>query len=431
MLNSLSGNRVAKNAGWIIGSKIVKAILGFVITMLTARYLGPTNFGVINYAGSIVAFAIPFAELGFTAILVRELIEHKDEEGRVLGTAILLSLFSSIICIIGLYVFVYFANAGERETQIVCFVYSLMIIFQMMEMIGYWFQAHLLSKYSSLISLFAYFIVSGYKFYLLFTKKAVVWFALSNSLEFFIIAILLFIAYKKLGGAKLSFSLSIGKRMFKSSKYYILSSLMVTIFANTDKIMINQMLIDSDVGFYSAALACATVTSFVFSAIIDSFRPIIFSSFNDNDRTNYELHLKQLYSIVIYMSLLQSLVICLFSKWIVLILYGEAYTRSIDVLKVVVWYSTFSYLGSVRNIWLLSEKKQKYLWKIDLSGALVNVFLNLLLIPKIGIIGAALASVITQFFTNVIVGWVIKPIRYNNRLLLQSLNPKYIIDILK
>ena len=96
---------------------------------------------------------------------------------------------------------------------------------------------------------------------------------------------------------------------------------------------------------------------------------------------------------------------------------------AVSALQLVVWYTTFSYLGSVRNIWILAEGQQKYLWIVNLSGASLNVLLNYVLIPYYGIMGASFASLVTQIFTNVIIGFIIRPIRENNRIMIQSLNP--------
>ena len=215
--------------------------------------------------------------------------------------------------------------------------------------------------------------------------------------------------------------------MFVKSKHYILSSMMVTIFAQTDKIMIKMMMNESATGYYGAAVACAGMTSFVFGAIIDSFRPSIFEGQKEGENT-FKHRLSMLYSIIIYLSLAQSVVMSVLAKWIIRILYGTAYAPAIGALQIIVWYTTFSYMGSVRNIWILANNKQKYLWRINMSGAIANVFANCMLIPILGINGAALASLITQFFTNIIVGYIIKPIRPNNRIIIESLNPKHLID---
>lgn len=426
----MNKNRVIKNASWIIGIQLVKSLLGMVISMLTARFLGPSNFGLINYAASIVAFVTPIMYLGLTGVLVQEIVNNPEKEGEILGTSIFMSLISSVLCIGGVISFSAIANRGEKDTIIVCALYSILLVFQSLEMIIYWFQAKLLSKYSSMVSLAAYIIVSGYKVYLLATHKSIYWFAVSNALDYMIIAVGAYAVYKKLGGAKLTFDVNLAKRLFSKSRYYIVSNMMIAIFAQTDRIMLKLMINDAATGYYSAAVTCAGMTGFLFTAIIDSFRPMIFDDKKTNEK-QYEKDMCRLYGLIIYLSLFQSAAITLFSSLIIKILYGPAYYASINVLKLVVWYTTFSYLGSVRNIWILAEDKQKYLWIINLSGALANVFLNYILIPIMGVMGAALASLVTQIFTNVIIGFIMKPIMYSNTLMLRSLNPKEMINAMK
>lgn len=423
-------NKVAKNAAWIIGIQLIKSVLGLVISMLTARFLGPSNFGVINYASSIVAFVAPIMYLGLTGVLVQELVSSPENEGKILGTSITLSLVSSVLCVGGVIAFVSVANKGERETVIVCALYSILLIFQAIEMMVYWFQAKLLSKYSSSVSLVAYVAVSAYKIFLLATKKSIYWFAVSNAFDYMLIAVGLMIVYKKLGGNKLCFDMQTAKRLLSKSKYYIVSNMMITIFAQTDRIMLKLMIDDAATGYYSAAVTCAGMTGFVFSAIIDSFRPLIFDSKKRNE-AQFEKNMTRLYGIIIYLSLVQSVVISILSGIIVNLLYGSAYAPAKEILAILVWYTTFSYLGAVRNIWILSEDKQKYLWIINLSGALTNVVLNYFLIPIMGGVGAALASLITQIFTNVVIGFIIRPILHNNALMLRALNPKEMMWILK
>ena len=421
-------NKTVKNATWIIVCKIIQAGLSLVVTMLSSRVLGPAGYGLINYAMSIVTFLAPIMYLGFTSVLVQEIVQHPELEGETLGTAIAMSFFSSLVCIGGVAAFVSIANKGETETLIVCLLYSVLLIFQSVEIIVYWFQAKLLSKYSSLTILAAFIAVSLYQLWVLFTGKSIYWFAISNALNYFLIASILIIIYKKLGGQKLSFSFNTFRRMFARSKYYIISDMMITIFAQTDRIMIKLMLGDSQTGYYSAAVTCATMTGFVFTAIIDSMRPTILEAKKDNT-PGYELNMKRLYNIVIYLSMLQSLLITLLSGFIVRILYGSDYAAAVPALRIVAWYTTFSYIGSVRNIWILAEGKQKYLLCINMLGAVANVALNFLLIGKFGINGAAFASLITQIFTNVIIGFIFKDIRQNNYIMLKSLSPNTVLKI--
>lgn len=423
-------NKIFRNASWIIACRIAQSVFTLVITMLTARYLGPSNYGLISYAASVVAFVVPVMQLGLNNIMVQQTVDFPNEEGKIFGTSTVMSLCSSFACILGIISFAAIANKGERDTIIVCGLYSILLIFQAIELIQYWFQAKYLSKYMALISLGAYIVVSGYKIFLLVTGKSIYWFALSNAIDYLLIAVALHITYKKLGGARLEFSWEVAKRMFSSSRHYIVSDLMVTIFAQTDKIMLKLMINEAATGYYTAAISCAGITSFVFAAIIDSARPAIFKS-RKGDVGSFEKSMIRLYCVIIYLSLAQSLGMTLLAKPIIHILYGADYYPAVPALRIVVWYTTFAYLGSVRNIWILAEQKQKYLWVINLSGALMNVVLNAFLIPPFGIIGAAAASLITQIFTNIIVGIIIKPIRRNNRLMLLGLNPSNIVGMIK
>ena len=393
------GNRAVKNATWLVACHIAQAVINLIVNLLTARYFGPSDFGVISYAASIVAFVVPIVQLGFNSILVQELVSKPEKEGETLGTAILLNLISAFFSIGLVLLFVFTTNHNETETIIVCGLYSICLIFQAVQIVQYWFQAKLLSKYTAITSLVVYTLVAGYRVVLL-------------------------------NGQKFSFSIKRGKEMLSISRFYIISSMMVTIFAQTDRIMLKMMINDVATGLYSVAITCAGMTSFIFAAIIDSFRPVIVTN-KLSDQKAYEKNISLLYSVIIYISLFQSLIISLFSGVIINLFYGNAYIDASNILRLVVWYTTFSYLGAVRNVWILVESKEKYLWVINLTGAIANVILNLLFIPLWGTCGAALASLITQIFTNVVLGFIIKPIRQNNHLMFKGLDIRLLIQAIR
>lgn len=399
-----------------------------IVTILTARFLGPSNYGIINYAASIVAFFTPFMQVGLNFILVQEVIKNDDREGEVMGTAITMSFTSGVLSVIGVFAFAMIANHGDWTTIIVCVLYSLLLIFQALEHFQYWFQAKLLSKYTSVTMLVAYFIVSAYKIYLLFTGKSVYWFAISQAMDYAIIAVALCFIFKKISGEKLSFSTEMAKRMFNKGKHYIFPTLMVTLYANIGKVMLTLMTDEATCGYYSAAVMCVGMATFVYNAIIESVRPVILQAKKNGDES-YKKILISLYSFIIYLALLESIFLTVFSKLIVNILYGADYVATIPLLRVLAWYLIFSYIGLVRNVWILAEEKEKHLWKINLGGALANVILNFIFIPLFGAMGSAITALITQIFTNVIMGYLIKPMRENNKLMLKSLNPKCLLDM--
>jgi O-antigen/teichoic acid export membrane protein len=423
-------NRNVVNAGWIIGCKIVQSLLGLIISMLTARYFGPSGFGLINYAASIVAFLIPIANLGLNHILVQEIIYSPESEGKILGSSLTMSLLSSLLCIGGVISFSIITNPQDTECIIVCALYSILLIAHALEHFQCWFQAKLISKYTAVISVIAYIFISVYKFILLLTNQSIYWFAVANAIDHIIIGISLLMVYKKKNGHKLEFSLSWAKKLFGKSRHFIVASMMVTIFSQTDKIMLRFMIDDAATGIYSAAAFCAGMTSFVFSAITESLRPTILEH-KKIGSPHFETNMCRLYSLTIYLALAQSIVMTLLARPIILILYGSEYIEAVVALRIIVWHTTFSHIGSVRNVWMLAEDKQRYLWIVNWSGAMMNIVLNVLFIRLWGVNGAALASVITQFFTNYVISFVLKPLRPNNRLIIMSLHPKWILGMIK
>ncbi len=423
-------NKVVSNLSWMLVCRLSQAVLGLVITAFVTRYLGPSLYGVLNYAISVAAFLLPISQLGFREILVQQTVDYPEEEGKIYGSSLLASAITALACMVGMVCFVFTANANKTDTIIVCALYSFVLLFQSFELIRFWFQSKYLSKYTAFISLAVYSITFLYKGALIILNKNIYWFAVSDAIGYLLVSLGLFVLYSKMGGQRLAFSFDVLKRMLSKSKYYIISSMMITLFAQTDKIMLNLMKGDDATGYYSAAANCASITSFLFCAIIDALLPMIFEDRKKGTEA-FNKSVSLLYCIIIYLSLLQSIAMTALAYPIIYIMNGADFIPSVPILRLCVWFTTFSYMGAVRDVWILSEGKQKYLWRINLFGAVLNIVLNAIFIPLWGEMGAAGASVITQFFTNVVTGIILKPLRENNKLIILGLNPVLIKNFLK
>ena len=124
---------------------------------------------------------------------------------------------------------------------------------------------------------------------------------------------------------------------------------------------------------------------------------------------------------IFYISLSVSGIITLFAPLIIRVMYGEAYALSVVPLRIITWYTAFSYLGVARNAWIVSYDKQKYLKYVYFGAALSNVVLNCIFIPPFGAAGAAIASLIAQIMTTMVMPFFIKPLRENSMLMLQAI----------
>ena len=418
-LKNIFKNKVAKNAGWIIGGRLGNRLLAFFVGILTARYLGPSNYGLINYAAAYTTFFASICSLGINSIIVKNFMDHPEEEGTTIGTTLLLRATSSFLSAIMIVGIVSVVDRNEPVTIAVVGLSSIGMIFQIFDTLNYWFQARLQSKYSAIASLAAYASVSVYKVILLVLGKSVEWFAAASALDYLVLAGILLAAYLKKGGMRFRFSRVKAKELLSSSSSFIISGLMISVYASTDKLMLKQMLDETMVGHYSMAVSISTIWTFVLSAIIDSFYPGIVQSFSAG-RTEFERRNRQLYAIVFYIAVAVSATICLLARPIITLLYGSAYLPAVQPLRVIIWYTAFSYLGVARDIWIVCQNLQRHLKYLYISAAIINIALNAVLIPLWNASGAAAASLITQLSTALLLPALIRPLRPNAKLMLDA-----------
>lgn len=409
-----------KNFSWLVAGKIIQMIISLIVGLITARYLGPSNYGLINYSTTYITFFAALCTLGIPSILVKNFTEKPDEAGTAIGTTICLRFMSSIFSGLLIVMIVSILDKGEELTLIVSSIVCVSLIFQPFDTFNYWFQYKYKAKIIAMVSLIAYVSVAAYRVILLIQQKSVVWFACAFALDYIVLAVLLFISFKRHHGPKLRFSWKKGKELLSLSYHFILSSLMVAIYGYTDKFMLKQMLDETAVGYYSTATAICAMWVFILQAVIDAMYPTIMRL----HKQDYELYKKknrQLYAIVFYMAIFVSIIISILATFGIHILYGDAYLPAATPLRIVTWYTAFSYLGVARNAWLVCEGKQKYLKYMYVLAAVINVVLNSILIPIMGTSGAALASLITQIFTSLILPVCFREIRPNTKLMIEAI----------
>lgn len=422
-------NKIIKNASWIIACKVAETLFMLTVTIFQARIFGPTNFGLITYAQSIVTVVVPIMQLGLNSILIKELVNNKNNEGSIMGTSLMMAMIAAPIAILFVLIFTSIVNAGSSETIIVCVLYSSLLLFQVFELLQYWFLAHYMSKYTAVTFFVAYVIASIYRLAILFINKSIYLFALSQALYYLIIAISLLYFYKKQGGQKFEFNKDIAKTLFNRSKYFLVSSLAVTFYTQIDRILLKNMCGDEVNGYYVAAITIVNMATFIFIAIIDSTQPDLIEKNNQNNEL-FEKGMTRLYSVVIYLALLMCIFLDIFAPLIIKLMYGLDYLPSINLLRIVTWYGLFSFIGIARSVYIVAKEQQKYIWIISILGALFSLMCNYILIKLFGASGAAVGAILVQIFVNVILGFIIKPIRRNNVLMFKALNPMVIKEML-
>lgn len=420
IVDKITKSRSIKNSGWIIGQQVFQMILQLFVGVFTARYLGPSNYGSLNYTASFVTFLTSIATLGMEGVVIKKLIDNPDKEGIYLGSALGMRLAASVLSIISVSIVVYYLNPTEPIKLTLVFLQSFQLSFKAMQILDSWFQRHLKSKYVSIGKMIACIVVSAYKVALLATSKSIVWFAVANSLTDGVIVLVEIYFYKREKGEKLQFNYYIGKEILKDSYHFIISGLMVAIYSQMDRIMIGQMLSDLDVGLYTTATAVSGMWVFIPTAIITSFQPVIMETRKNNSKQEYLLRLEQLYSAIIWLCIVVSSIVAVLAPVVIYILYGSDYLGAATTLRISIWFETFAMIGSARGIWILCENKNQYVKYYLSIGAAVNLILNWFMIPRFGINGAAFATLITQIVTSIIAPMFFRETRIHSLLVFES-----------
>lgn len=425
-LKKILSNRFLQNTGWMAFAQIYQMVISLFIGVISARYLGPTNYGTINYAASYISFFTIFCALGLEGIVVKEIISKREQEGIILGSGIVMRLIAGVLSMIAVCVIVYFLNPNDSVLLTVTFLQSIILPFNAFHLIDMWYQSKLNSKVSTIIRCISYTLMSLYKIYLLITGKSVEWFAFSTSLDSLLIAIMFMLMYRRNGTRKLKFDNNTSKELLLQSYHLIISTMMAVLYSQMDRVMIGKMMTQTDVGFYTAAATICNMWVFIPQAFANSARPVIME-LKDKDSNMYIRRLKQLIGFIFWIGVLFSMVFTVMADFIIHVLYGDAYTMAKGPLVILIWSTVFSSLSYPRSIWMICENKQNYTKYILIWGVILNLILNYFGIKYFGIIGAAIATLFTEIMTCIISPMFYKEMRIFNRYLFKSIIGKGIL----
>jgi len=401
IIRKVIGNRFANNTLWLLLDRVFQLILGLIVGIWTARFLGPSNFGVLNYGASIITFFSVICSLGLENVIIKYFVDNPKKNNTILFSAIVIRMITAVLSIILIYIMVSLIHYDDKIIKTVIILQSLALIFNSLDTIDYWFQSILMSKYVVIAKSIARLLVSSWKIYLLISNASLEFFALSSTIEAMILGIILLVIYFKKNNTNISISKRYSKELVLNSYHFILSGLLISLFTQMDKIMLGNLIGKESVGVYSVAANIAILWYFVPLAVINSARPIILKN-KQNSILDYQRKLKQLYAFIFWFGVLVSLFITLFSNIIIKYLYGQQYMEAALPLIILIWSSIFSLLGTARNIWIVSEGVNKYTKYYFLIGVFANFLLNYIFINLFGVVGSALATLIAQFITTII-----------------------------
>lgn len=397
----------------MFAEQLLRMVAGLLVGIWVARYLGPEQFGVFSYAIAFTAIFGSIAKLGLDGIVVRDLVREPNQRDAYLGTAFWLKLGGAIVTL-GAIAFAVQLTSNDRTTNLYIFIIASGTIFQSFEVVDFYFQSKVLSKFVSLCKMTQLLLSSLLKIYFVLTGADLIYFVLVSLVDQATLAVTLYIAYRyqKLGKFYRYFDLATAKQLLRDSWPLIFSSLVVMIYMRIDQIMIKEMLGEREVGIYSAAVRLSEVWYFIPMIITSSFYPAIVSAKKVSEELYYA-RLQRLYTFMVWMAIGIALPMTFLSDWLVTLLYGEAYREAGQVLMIHIWAGVFVFLGVASGKWFLSENLQKLSTLNTAVGAAANIFLNLMLIPKYGIYGAAIATLLSYAIAAYFMNFAFQKTRVN------------------
>jgi polysaccharide transporter, PST family len=397
--------RILGNTSWLVADKVVRMGMSLIVGIWVARYLGPGQFGLLNYALSFVGLFLPINSLGLNQLIVRDLVSNEKDRDEILGAGFFAKTIAGCVTILAVNVvsFLLYSDGGGDNNllRLVIFIVSLSSIFQSFEVIDFWFQSRLEVKDVVIPAGIGLLVISFLKIVAIQWQSSLIVFSLISLLESIIVALNLIIVYwlKKQRISYWKYNISTAKRLVREGSTLLMSSFVAVIYMKIDQVMIGQLLNNEAVGLYGAAVRISECWYFIPTAITASLLPVIMKA-KQNGEKNYHEKMQKLFHVLALFALLMSVFITIFSNSVMLSLYGKEYIGASSVLCVHIWSSVFVFFGVAQSPWNIAEGLQRISLFRGILGAIVNVGLNWLLIPQHGPLGASIATLISYAIAN-------------------------------
>jgi O-antigen/teichoic acid export membrane protein len=387
--------KYVKNTGWLLVGKLLSLVVGFII----ARYLGPYAFGDLSFADAFAALFAAVGTLGLDSFIIREIIQHPDKRDEILGTSLVMRLAANAVLIpLAILTYLAFRQLSTNETDVslalLIALCSSAALFKSFNIIDSYFQSQVASKYVVHVQNVCLLLTTCVKIALIYNHAPVLYFAGALVFDSAILALGLLFIYKRkqVHLHTWTFNWTRAKSLIQQSWPLILTAVMISIYMKIDQVMLKSAG-SKIVGIYSAAARISESWYFIPVAIVTSVFPAIIHA-RKTDIERYHKRLQNLYDLLVGISLPVAILVSIFANQIIHLLYGNPYQGAGILLSIHIWSGIFVFLGSASSQFLLAEGYTLISFSRTAFGALVNVLLNLWLIPIYGALGASIATLI-------------------------------------
>lgn len=409
----LSPNRrkVVENVSWAVLGKIVTMASGLLVGVLVARYLGPDQFGLMNYVLSYVTLFSVLASFGLDNIEIRELAKPGVRKETILGTSFAIRLVFAVVTILLILVTLLLFEA-DRYTSSMIMVYSLSLIFRTLMVIRNYFTAIVENEYIVKAEITRSLIGSGLKVVLLLGHCSLTWFIVATAFDTVLVGGGYLYAYRKRAGRIRAWKVdaSVAWMLIREAFPLLLSGTAVVVYQRIDTVMIRNMIGNASAGQFSVAARVMELAVFIPVVIAQTVTPLLVVA-HQGDVKQYGPKRQQFMDVMVWSSVAVACSVSILAGPAIRLLFGEEYLLAIPVLQIMAWKTVFVALSAGSGQLIIVEGIHRYAVIRNLMGGVACVFLNLLLIPHYGIVGSAIAAVLTMAVSGYLSHVLIKPYR--------------------
>jgi PST family polysaccharide transporter len=424
--------KILSNIIWLSLDKVLRLGITAVIGVWMARYLGPEQFGLLNYAAAFVALFTPLATLGLDSILVRDILGNDDAARHVtLGTAFAMRCAGSAVGALCATILITWIRPGDPLTLVLVVLSAFGMFALAFDVIDSWFQSQVKVKFAVYAKNGAFLVMSAVRVVLLLMHAPLVTFAAATLAELLLGSAALVVMYHRRGQHMRVWRVRIDRALqfLHDSWPLAFATLGTILYMRIGQVMLGGILTVREVGEYSVALRLAEAWYFLPVAITASVFPSILVA-KRADSVQYARRMQILYGSLSAISLIVAIPTSFFAHTIIAVVFGPQYAAAGPVLAIYVWASLPVFLGIASGQYLIAENRTQVALFRTITGSVVNIVLNLVLIPRYGTTGAAVAALIAYTiatFSFAVVG----DLRAHLGLMARSVNPRFLLTELR
>ena len=417
------------NTSWLFFERILRILISFIVSIFVVRYLGPKDFGLYSYVLSFAWLFASFSSLGLESISTREIVKHPDRRNEINGTVFFLRLAGGIVALVVTGITLTIIGE-ETYTSILILIFSGSFIFQAFTAIEYYFRGIVKAKYNAYALSASVILSSALKVIFILQKASIIYFVIAATAEYLFLAIGLVIVYRQnnLSIFNWKYSKAWASSLLKDSWPLALSGIVVMIYMRIDQVMIKNMMSDEAVGYYAAAVRLCEAWYFIPVTLCNAIFPAIVNAKNVSEAF-YNNRMQKLYDLLTWLAIAIAIPVTIFSSLIIQLLFGADFADASPVLTIYIWAGVAVFLGVASSQYLINENLTKLSFMRTLIGMILNVVLNFILIPLYGIIGSAVATLISYTISTISIV-ISKEVRYQSIMMLKSISPSTLLNYL-